>query len=224
MSLDGFIAGPGHAMDWIFDFLTADAFPEVMAATGSDAYRPGYLRGCQQMPDEERTYEGGAEFVLTHEPPDEPDPRNATFLTRDIAEAVATALSAAGGKNLESSAPTWPASACSEGSSTRSWSMSYRCSWATGSAFRPRPSIGLTSNHSATPSRAPSPCSASACLAPRACSNRGPPKPQRTATLGHRPLLPRTRPELLGFALSGSRADRPKGRYAHPSPITTALA
>src|SRR3954470_8917709 len=50
--------------------------------------------------------------------------------------------------------------------------MSYRCSWATGSAFRPRPSPGLTSNHSATPSRAPSPCSASACLAPRACSTR----------------------------------------------------
>ena len=22
MSLDGFIAGPGHTMDWIFDFLT----------------------------------------------------------------------------------------------------------------------------------------------------------------------------------------------------------
>ncbi|MEA2229646.1 MAG: hypothetical protein QOF04_3276 [Solirubrobacteraceae bacterium] len=36
MSLfDGFIAGPGHTMDWIFDFLTPDAFPEVMAATGA---------------------------------------------------------------------------------------------------------------------------------------------------------------------------------------------
>jgi hypothetical protein len=35
MSLDGFIAGPGHAMGWIAEYLTADAFPEVMAATGA---------------------------------------------------------------------------------------------------------------------------------------------------------------------------------------------
>jgi hypothetical protein len=33
VSLDGFIAGPAHAMDWIAEYLTADAFPEVMAAT-----------------------------------------------------------------------------------------------------------------------------------------------------------------------------------------------
>ena len=37
---------------------------------------------------------------LTHEPPDPPDPE-VTFLTGDIGEAVATALGAAGGKNLE---------------------------------------------------------------------------------------------------------------------------
>ena len=35
MSLDGFIAGPGHAMDWIFDFVTPDEFPEIVAATGA---------------------------------------------------------------------------------------------------------------------------------------------------------------------------------------------
>ena len=137
MSLDGFIAGPGHAMDWIFDFLTADAFPEVMAATGAMLIGRG-LEVPKQMADEERNYEGGAEFVLTHDPPDEPDP-NVTFLTCDIAEAVATALRAAAVAAWRSSAPTWPASACSEGSSTRSWSMSYRCSWATGSAFDPDP-------------------------------------------------------------------------------------
>jgi dihydrofolate reductase len=39
-------------------------------------------------------------FVLTHEPPDPPDP-GVTFLTGDVGEAVATALEAAGGKNLE---------------------------------------------------------------------------------------------------------------------------
>ena len=35
MSLDGFIAGPGDAMNWIFDFMgpIEDEFPEIMAAT-----------------------------------------------------------------------------------------------------------------------------------------------------------------------------------------------
>jgi dihydrofolate reductase len=42
----------------------------------------------------------GPMFVLTHEPPDPPDPE-VTFLTGDIDEAVVTALDAAGGKNLE---------------------------------------------------------------------------------------------------------------------------
>jgi len=39
-------------------------------------------------------------FVLTHEPPELPDPE-VTFLAGDIGEAVATALDAAGERNLE---------------------------------------------------------------------------------------------------------------------------
>jgi dihydrofolate reductase len=39
-------------------------------------------------------------FVLTHRPPDPPDP-DATYLAGDIGEAVATALGAADGKNLQ---------------------------------------------------------------------------------------------------------------------------
>src|SRR5262249_29531729 len=35
MSLDGFIAGPGRAMDWVFDFVAPDEFPEIAAATGA---------------------------------------------------------------------------------------------------------------------------------------------------------------------------------------------
>src|SRR5262249_31433581 len=35
MSLDGFIAGPGRAMDWVFDFVAPDEFPETAAATGA---------------------------------------------------------------------------------------------------------------------------------------------------------------------------------------------
>src|SRR5439155_10607975 len=42
----------------------------------------------------------GPMFVLTHRPPDPPDP-DVTYLSGDIGEAVATALKAAGGKNLE---------------------------------------------------------------------------------------------------------------------------
>jgi len=37
MSLDGFIAGPGDAMDWIFDFVAPDVawLTEIAAATGA---------------------------------------------------------------------------------------------------------------------------------------------------------------------------------------------
>lgn len=100
MSLDGFIAGPGHAMDWIFEYLTADAVPEVMAATGAMLIGRGTYEVGKRMADQDTAYDGGAKFVLTHEPPDEPDP-TVTFLTCGLAEAVATARGAAGGKNLE---------------------------------------------------------------------------------------------------------------------------
>jgi dihydrofolate reductase len=102
MSLDGFIAGPGDAMDWIFDFSVQDEFPEVMAATGAMLVGRRTYEVAKRMADGPHPpdYDGGAEFVLTHEPPDPPDPE-VTFLTGDIAEAVATALRAAGGKNLE---------------------------------------------------------------------------------------------------------------------------
>ncbi|WP_067473704.1 dihydrofolate reductase family protein [Actinomadura hibisca] len=100
MSLDGFIAGPGHAMDWISDYLTADAIPEVMAATGAMLVGRGTYEVAKRMSKEGTPYDGGAQFVLTHRPPDEPDPA-VTFLTCGLEEAVATARGAAGGKNLE---------------------------------------------------------------------------------------------------------------------------
>ena len=111
MSLDGFIAGPDDAMDWIFGFVAPDApiVKEIAAATGAmlvgrrtnevgnrmDAARErGSASSAEAYPF------SGPVFVLTHEPPDPPDP-NVTYLSGDIGEAVATALSAAGGKNLE---------------------------------------------------------------------------------------------------------------------------
>ncbi|CAL9422547.1 hypothetical protein SUDANB1_01878 [Streptomyces sp. enrichment culture] len=100
MSLDGFIAGPGHTMDWIFEHMTSETFPEVMAATGAMLIGRGTYDVGKRMSDENTNYDGGAQFVLTHRPPDEPDP-NVTFLTCDIEEAVATARRAAGDKTLE---------------------------------------------------------------------------------------------------------------------------
>jgi len=106
MSLDGFTAGPGDAMNWIFDFMRPieDEFPEIMAATGAMLVgRRTYEVGKRMAANPNEVtpaYDGGAEFVLTHEPPDPPDPA-VTFLTGDIGEAVATALRAADGKNLE---------------------------------------------------------------------------------------------------------------------------
>ena len=106
MSLDGFTAGPGDAMDWIFDFMAPDAawVMETAAATGAMLIGRRTYEVGKRMADNRSEvtpgYDGGAEFVLTHEPPDPPDP-GVTFLTGDIGEAVATALHAAGGKNLE---------------------------------------------------------------------------------------------------------------------------
>jgi dihydrofolate reductase len=104
MSLDGFIAGPDDAMDWIFDFMAPveQAFPEVMAATGAMLIGRRTYEVAKRMADGPNPpgYDGGAQFVLTHKPPARPD-SSVTFLTGDIREAVATALEAAGGKNLE---------------------------------------------------------------------------------------------------------------------------
>ncbi|MEV0650679.1 dihydrofolate reductase family protein [Phytomonospora sp. NPDC050363] len=100
MSLDGFIAGRGNAMDWVGEYLTAAEVPEVMAATGAMLVGRGTYEVAKSMAAQGPAYDGGAQFVLTHRPPDEPDPA-VTFLTCGIEEAVATARSAAGGKNLE---------------------------------------------------------------------------------------------------------------------------
>lgn len=100
MSLDGFIAGPDDAMDWILEYFTGDPFPEVMAATGAMLVGRGTHEVGKRMSHEEADYDGGPVFVLTHQPPDEPE-HGVTFLTCDVAEAVATARAAAGEKNLE---------------------------------------------------------------------------------------------------------------------------
>lgn len=100
MSLDGFIAGPDHAMDWVMEYAGEYSYSEVMQATGAMLVGRVTYEVGKRMSGGDAEYEGGPVFVLTHRPPDEPE-HGATFLTGDLAEAVATARAAAGGKNLE---------------------------------------------------------------------------------------------------------------------------
>jgi dihydrofolate reductase len=109
MSLDGFIAAPGHVMDWgagrqLADFVGADEFHEIAAATGAMLIgRRTADVGARMKAEEPGSVDypfSGPMFVLTHRPPEPPDP-DVTYLSGEIGEAVATARSAAGGKSLE---------------------------------------------------------------------------------------------------------------------------
>ena len=109
MSLDGFIAGPGHSMDWgdgraLAAFVAPDDFAEVAAATGAMLVgRRTWAVGDRMKAEEPGGTDypfSGPMFLLTHRPLDPPNPE-VTILSGDIAEAVATALDAAGAKNLE---------------------------------------------------------------------------------------------------------------------------
>jgi len=104
MSLDGFIAGPGDDMRWIADLAPHDDAADVAAATGAMLIgRRTWDVGERMKADEPDTREypfAGPMFVLTHRPLDRPAP-GVTILSGDIGVAVATALDAAGGKDLE---------------------------------------------------------------------------------------------------------------------------
>ncbi|GAA1857831.1 dihydrofolate reductase family protein [Microbacterium koreense] len=104
MSLDGFVAGPGHSMDWmrgIDDTGERDIIAEYVETTGAIL---GGRDGWDAFPDAEGVYGGrwsGPAFVLTHHPEDAAPSPGVTFLDCDVAEAVQIALDAAGGKNVE---------------------------------------------------------------------------------------------------------------------------
>ena len=100
VSVDGFIAGPGDAMDWVLEYVKEDRFPEVMAATGAMLVGRRTYDVSRRMSEADTDYDGGPVFVLTHRPPDEPQ-SGVTFLTGDLEVALGTARGAAGGKNLE---------------------------------------------------------------------------------------------------------------------------
>lgn len=104
MSVDGFIAGPGDDMNWIRDLAPQEDIAEVAAATGAMLVgRRTWDVGDRMEADEpgSRDYPfTGPMFLLTHRPLDRPNP-GVTILSGDIGDAVATALDAAAGRNLE---------------------------------------------------------------------------------------------------------------------------
>ena len=109
MSLDGFIAAPGHVMDFgggrpVADFVDPDDFASVAAATGAMLVGRRTWEVGDRMEEENPGSVDypftGPMFLLSHRPLDPPNP-DVTILSGDIGEAVATALAAAGDKDLE---------------------------------------------------------------------------------------------------------------------------
>ncbi|WP_079085911.1 dihydrofolate reductase family protein [Streptomyces silvensis] len=107
MSLDGFVAGPDHSMDWLSGFSFRPGLVEEY--TGSTGAVLGGRDGWDAFPDAGNLYGGdwqGPVFVLTSHPEDAEAVGDVTFLNCDAAEAARIALRAAGGKNLEVLSPT----------------------------------------------------------------------------------------------------------------------
>ena len=103
MSLDGFIAGPADAMDWVFEHAGPNAVAtEIVETTGAlvigrrtyeveDRIRGGFYGGAWQ----------GPYFVVTHDAPDTvPDWMTGTFVSDGVPDAVARAKDAAGERNV----------------------------------------------------------------------------------------------------------------------------
>jgi dihydrofolate reductase len=107
MSLDGFVAGPDHRMDWMTGFsVRPGLIDEYVTTTGAVL---GGRDGWDHFRGEAKPYGGawdGPVFVLTHHPEDAAPAEGVTFLSCEPAEAVRIALAAAGGKNLEVFSPS----------------------------------------------------------------------------------------------------------------------
>jgi dihydrofolate reductase len=106
MSLDGFVAGPNHEMDWMTGTSVRPGLhDEYIETTGAVlGGRDGW-----DVVNENRPYGGawkGPIFVLTHHPEDAAPADDVTFLNCGPAEAVRIGLEAASGKNLEVFSPT----------------------------------------------------------------------------------------------------------------------
>jgi len=107
MSVDGFVAGPDHAMGWMSGIsVRRGLIDEYVETTGAVL---GGRAGWDDAVGDRRPYGGawtGPIFVLTHHPEDAEPAPGVTFLSCDPDEAVRIGLEAAGGKNLEVFSPT----------------------------------------------------------------------------------------------------------------------
>jgi dihydrofolate reductase len=104
MSVDGFIAGPDHAMDWAFRSAEPSALADEMRdSTGAIlGGRRWYDVAMEKYDGLAGIYGGkwtGPVFVLTHHPPEGRAP--VTFLSGSLEQAVAAAREAAAGGNVQ---------------------------------------------------------------------------------------------------------------------------
>jgi dihydrofolate reductase len=106
MSLDGFIAGPDHAMQWAFEH--GEQTPlgeEVRTTTGAVLGGRGwYDAAAAKYRGAAGIYGGdwsGSVFVLTSHPSDAPVDPLVTFLSAGLDDALARARAAAGEANVE---------------------------------------------------------------------------------------------------------------------------
>ncbi len=106
ITLDGFVAGPDHEMDWLAGLTpNPDLVGAAAAATGANlAGRRGFDATPPDVRAADLTYGGrfrGPIFVLTHHQEDAHHDPTVTFLNCDVADAVKTARAAANGGDVE---------------------------------------------------------------------------------------------------------------------------
>jgi dihydrofolate reductase len=105
-SLDGFVAGPGHTMDFMNRATVREGLlQEYIDATGAIlAGRDGFDGAIRDKPPYGGAWQGPI-FVLTHHPEDARPAEDVTFLSCTVEEAVRIGLEAARGKNLQVFSP-----------------------------------------------------------------------------------------------------------------------
>ena len=106
VSVDGFVAGPGHDMSFMEKATVREGLHrEYIESTGAIlAGRDGFDSAI----GDSRPYGGawqGPIFVLTHHPDDAEPAEDVTFLSCPVDEALRIALAAAQGKNVEVFSP-----------------------------------------------------------------------------------------------------------------------
>lgn len=106
ITLDGFIAGPNHEMDWLGGLSgNPDLVASAAAACGAIITgRNGFDAAPADLLAGDMPYGGGFAgriFVLTHHPEDAREDPTVTFLNCDVAEAIARAREVAGDRNVE---------------------------------------------------------------------------------------------------------------------------